>query len=66
MEGSKTGKGILENKEEKSVSLLRKKSQHEAELWRNFDKLIGSLVLLFEKQSECSFALSLIFIIAPA
>ncbi|RUS78754.1 hypothetical protein EGW08_013470, partial [Elysia chlorotica] len=51
MEGSSTGKGILENKNEKTVSLVRKKSQVEAELWRSFDKFIGFLVMLFEKQS---------------
>ena len=52
MEGSSTGKGILENKDEKTISLVRKKSQIEAELWRSFDKFTGLLVMLFEKQSE--------------
>ncbi|KAK3792748.1 hypothetical protein RRG08_023081 [Elysia crispata] len=51
MEGSSTGKGILENKDEKTISLVRKKSQIEAELWRSFDKFTGLLVMLFEKQS---------------
>ncbi|GFR76305.1 synaptophysin [Elysia marginata] len=51
MEGTATGKGILENKDDKTVSLVRKKSQVEAELWRSLDKLLGFLVTLFEKQS---------------